>query len=40
MKILTFKDRAIALSAAALLAGCGGSQPPIGVAGAMPQRAA
>ena len=34
MKILTFKDRAIALSAAALLAGCGGSQPPIGAPGA------
>jgi hypothetical protein len=28
---------ALSISAAALLAGCGGSQPPIGVPGAMPQ---
>jgi uncharacterized repeat protein (TIGR03803 family) len=32
-----FRRSALALSAAALLGGCGGSQPPIGAPGAMPQ---
>jgi hypothetical protein len=37
MKAPTRKHRALSIFAAALLAGCGGSQPPIGAPGAMPQ---
>lgn len=37
MKLLALKDGAIALSAAVLLAGCGGSQPSISTPGAMSQ---
>ena len=38
MKSLGLSCNALAIgAAAALLAGCGGSQPPIGVSGAMPQ---
>jgi hypothetical protein len=40
MKITTLYCRAFSISAAALLAACGGSPPPIGVPGAMPQRTA
>ena len=36
MKALVF-GCALAMSAAAMLAGCGGSQPPIGATGATPQ---
>src|ERR1700734_1697106 len=41
MKNITLGRRALSLgAAAALLAGCGGSQPPIGAPGAVPQRRA
>jgi len=41
VKIVPFSRYALSLSAAAtLLAGCGGSQPPIGAPGAMPQTSA
>jgi hypothetical protein len=41
MRTSTFNRYALGISAAAaMLAGCGGSQPPIGVPGAMPQRSA
>ena len=41
MKILGFSRCALAVcAAAAMLAGCSGSQPPIGVPGAMPQTSA
>lgn len=39
MKILRFSGYALCSCAAALLAGCGGSQPPIGAPRAMPQSA-
>jgi hypothetical protein len=35
-----FRRSALGLSAAAFLAACGGSQPPIGAPGAMPQTSA
>ena len=37
MKLTTINLVAVSITAAALLAGCGGSQPPIGAPGAMPQ---
>jgi len=37
MKRITASGLALSISAAALLAACGGSQPPIGAPGAMPQ---
>ena len=37
MKRLDFGRRALSMGVAALLSGCGGSQPPIGAPGAMPQ---
>jgi hypothetical protein len=37
MKSLDFRRRALSMGVTALLAGCGGSQPPIGAPGAMPQ---
>jgi hypothetical protein len=41
MRILDFSRYALtSCAAAAMLAGCGGSQPPIGAPGAMPQTSA
>src|SRR5580704_9380706 len=40
MKLAEFGGYALSICAAALLAGCGGSQPPIGALGAMPSRPA
>jgi hypothetical protein len=40
MKLSDFSRYALTSCAAALLAGCGGSQPPIGAPGAMPQTSA
>jgi hypothetical protein len=37
MKVSDFSRYALSVSIAAMLAGCGGSQPPIGAPGAMPQ---
>jgi hypothetical protein len=37
VRIWSFRRAALGTCAAAILAGCGGSQPPIGVQGAMPQ---
>jgi hypothetical protein len=37
MRMTALGRFALAISAAALLAGCGGSQPPIGAPGAMPR---
>ncbi|MGA8474385.1 MAG: hypothetical protein WB681_04900, partial [Candidatus Cybelea sp.] len=40
MRIWDFSRSVFGICAAAMLAGCGGSQPPIGAPGAMPQTSA